>query len=336
MPSSRLRGALVGCGAISDYHLRGWGRIPEVEIVALCDARPEAARGRAQALAPGARIYDALEAMLEAERLDFVDVVTPPALHAAHVRRAMAARVHVICQKPLCPDPDEARRLVAELRGYDRLAMVHENHRFRPWCRALAARIASGALGRPRFLRLEQLDPYEPKEAFKAAGARAVLLEYGVHLVDVMRALLGDPVRVFARTQRPNPRVRGDSLAHVVFDYPDATAVIDVAWKAGGAQQGGALLVGDRGEAFYEGRMTHGEAARFRVLEGTEVVVDEARRPTDDYVESFYLLERAMTDAMLGRGAPPQPAEDNLRTLLCTFAAYEAAETGRVVEIGAG
>ena len=63
-----------------------------------------------------------------------------------------------------------------------------------------------------------------------------------------------------ARLQRINPRVRGESLAHVVYEYPETTAVIDISWKAHGLSQGGVLFVGDAGEAFFEGRMTRGEA----------------------------------------------------------------------------
>ena len=51
----KLRGAIVGCGMISEFHLRGWQRIPEVEIVALVDpARSRAEERRAQ-FAPLAR-----------------------------------------------------------------------------------------------------------------------------------------------------------------------------------------------------------------------------------------------------------------------------------------
>ena len=90
-----------------------------------------------------------------------------------------------------------------------------------------------------------------------------------------------------ARLQRINPRVRGDSLAHVVFGYRDTTAVLDISWKAHGLAQGSVLLVGDAGEAFFEGRMTRGDVSRYRVASGNTVVLDEQRSPTVDYLERF-------------------------------------------------
>jgi predicted dehydrogenase len=160
-----------------------------------------------------------------------------------------------------------------------------------------------------------------------------VLLEYGVHLVDMVRTLLGEPTSVSARMERINRRVRAESLAHVVFELPQATAIIDIAWKAHGLNQGGALFIGDKGEAFFEGRMTRGESARFRVVQGDMIVLDETRCPTDDYVEAFYLFERAFVDAVLGRCGPPQPMPHNLKTLEATFAAYSAAESRRPVSL---
>ncbi len=130
-----------------------------------------------------------------------------------------------------------------------------------------------------------------------------------------------------------NPAVRGESLVHAVYEYPETTAVVQVAWKAAVLTQGALLLLGDAGEAWYEGTMTRGDHARFRISKGGSVVHDEARCPYDDYVESFYLFERECVEAMLGRGPVTQTGAEHLRTLACTFAAYEAAARRSVVEI---
>ena len=333
----KLRGAIVGCGMISEFHLRGWQRIPEVEIVALVDpARSRAEERRAQ-FAPLADVHETLDSLCtdfapgQAGSLDFVDIVTPPWLHREHCLRAAQAGVHIICQKPLCDRLEEARALVSELRDYHRLFLVHENHPYRPWFRDILQRHRAGFFGSLRFLHLMQHDAHEPPEVFKAEAERGVLLEYGVHLVDMVRALLGEPDRVSARLQRINPRVRGDSLAHVVFGYRDTTAVLDISWKAHGLAQGSVLLVGDAGEAFFEGRMTRGDVSRYRVASGNTVVLDEQRSPTVDYVDAFFLLQREFADGMLGGQVPVQQAANNLKTLTATFAAYQAAANGAPV-----
>jgi len=324
---------------ISEFHLRAWRRIPEVEIVALGNRTVHRAEERRAEFAPGARVYADLGEMLAREALDFVDILTPPALHREHCLLAAEAGVHVICQKPLCDTLDDARDLVARMRGHPRLFAVHENHRYRPWFRRVVRLHREGFFGppgAPLFVRLEHLAPSAPEEAYKLATQRGVLLEYGTHLVDMVRALLGEPSRVYARLHRAHPRVRGENMAHVAFEYEGATAVVDVAWKAGGVLQGSALVHGPDGEAYFEGSMTRDLVSSFRVVRGGEVVTDELRSPRDDYVESFYLFERACVDAMLSGGAVEQTGEENLRTLELTFGAYEAAERGAAVDVAVG
>ena len=325
---AKLRGGLFGCGMISEFHLRGWQRIPEVEVVALGNRTISRAEARRDQYVPEARVYDDLAVMLREECLDFVDILTVPRLHREHCLLAKRAGVHVICQKPLCESLPDARALVAEMEGYPKLFAVHENHPCRPWFRRVVALHREEFFGAPRILRLEQYDAKEPPETYKNEATLGVLLEYGTHLVDMVLTLLGVPVQTYARVHRLNPRTRGESLALVIYEYREATAIIEIGWKPGGLAHGGFLLEGDRGAALYEGTMARGSAARFRLTQGDAVIVDETRSPYDDYVESFYELEREFVDCILEGRQPTQSGRWHLRTLAATFAAYEAAARG--------
>jgi predicted dehydrogenase len=318
---------------IAEFHLKAWLRIPQVEIVALGDANAARAEARRAQLVPQARTYSDLAALLEKEDLDFIDILTPPRLHRGHCLLAKQAGVHIICQKPLSDDWEDARTLVARMENYPKLFVVHENHRHRPWFGQVVRRLHEGFFGTPRLLRLEQHDPSAPSKTYRLPSGRGLFLEYGVHLVDMTRALLGEPTRVYARFHPLHPEVTGESLAHVVYEYEQATAVIDIAWKPAGPGRGSALLQGERGEAFYEGTMTAGETSRFRLLQGATIVADETRSAYADYAESFYAFQRACAEAMLGGPPVTQTGAENLQTLRCTFAAYHAAERNRVVNL---
>jgi len=322
-----LRGAIVGCGMIAEYHLRGWLRIPEVEIVALCDPDRSRTENRRREFVPQAKLFEGLDAALKSEALDFIDILSPPWLHREHCLRAAAADVHIICQKPLCRQLSEAESLVAELRGYGKIFSVHENHPYRPWFRQLLRLRDEGFFGTIRHVALVQHDAREPPEKFKAEGERGVMLEYGVHLVDMVRKLLGEPQGVSASLRRVNPRVRGDSLATAIYRCGEGTGLIDISWKSSPPELGSATVIGDRGVAVYDGRMTRGQQSRFRLFQDGQLVLDEQRCPTDDFCESFYLFQRELADAMLKGTPAPQPAADNLKTLAATFAAYDAAES---------
>ncbi|MGH6611584.1 MAG: Gfo/Idh/MocA family protein, partial [Burkholderiaceae bacterium] len=326
---------VFGCGMIAEFHLRGWQRIPEVEIVAFGDRLLSRAAERRTQFFPQAQVYADLPTLIQQARLDFIDILTPPTLHREHCLLAKEAGLHIICQKPLCDDLDDARELVAAMQDYPQLFAVHENHRSRPWFQRILQEHAAGFFGQVQFVRLEHLNGTAPAESFKLASGAGVLLEYGTHLVDMMIALCGAPERVYARAHRLNPEVRGESLVHAVYEYAQTTAVIEAGWKRAGLLQASALVQGDKGEAYYEGTMTRGETARFRLVRGGEVILDEARSPYDDYVESFYLFQRDCVAAMLNRGTVTQTGAENLRTLVSTFAAYQAIKEATIIALPA-
>ena len=162
-----------------------------------------------------------------------------------------------------------------------------------------------------------------------------VLLEHGTHLVDMIHALLGKPSRAYSVLRNLNRALAGESLAHVVYDYRDTTAIVDVAWKPGGSLYAGFILVGDQGEAYFDGSMVRGGTNRLIVTNGEKVVADEVGNSTSDYEESFYLLQRECIDRIIDGQVDriTQSGENNLRSLESTFAAYDSARMGRMVPI---
>lgn len=331
--TQKLAGGLYGCGMISQYHLEGWKRVPEVEIVALANRTAARAEQRRSEFVPSARVYTDLTSMLACEQLDFVDILTTPELHPQHCLEAKNARLHIICQKPLADTIDAARTLALDMTGYPKLFAIHENHRYRPWFQDVSQRYRRGEFGDVQFLRLEHLNATEPGENYKNEVAEGVWWEYGSHLVDMMRSLLGGPLRVYARSSPLNPRVRGESLFLAMYEYAGCTVEIAVGWKNAALTQGSVLLVGTEGEAWYEGTLTRGNEGRLRITSGGAVVSDTAVSPLQQYADSFYEFERECAQAILADLRVTQTAAEHLRSLECTFAAYESARTGSIVTI---
>ena len=331
----KLRGAIVGCGMISEFHLKAWNRIPEVEITTLVSRNFEHANKRQQQYVPQAKIYTSYTEMLEREHIDFVDILTPPGVHKEYILLAREKNLHIICQKPICDNISDAREVVRLMENYPKLFAIHENHRYRPWFRKVMLQLAKGTFGRPVFIKAYQHNPSKPKELYKQKMQLGVLLEHGTHLVDMIHALLGKPSRAYSVLRNLNRALAGESLAHVVYDYRDTTAIVDVAWKPGGSLYAGFILVGDQGEAYFDGSMVRGGTNRLIVTNGEKVVADEVGNSTSDYEESFYLLQRECIDRIIDGQVDriTQSGENNLRSLESTFAAYDSARMGRMVPI---
>ncbi|MFQ6134088.1 MAG: Gfo/Idh/MocA family protein, partial [Armatimonadota bacterium] len=88
---------IIGCGVISDTHIEAIRRIPEAEVVAVCDAVEQRARDKAEQY--GAQAYTDHREMLKRDDVHVVNVLTPSGHH--HVAGIDAARAgkHVICTK---------------------------------------------------------------------------------------------------------------------------------------------------------------------------------------------------------------------------------------------
>ena len=98
LPKQTLRVGFVGTGFIGPAHLEALRRLPNVEVVALCEVTQELANDKAKALGiPRAYIF---EDMLKQDDIDVVHICTPNFLHYVQAKAVLEADKHVICEKP--------------------------------------------------------------------------------------------------------------------------------------------------------------------------------------------------------------------------------------------
>ena len=132
----QLKGVCIGAGYFSQFQYEAWTRIPQVEIAALCDI-DEARASQVMTKYGVKKHYQNYLEMLDAEQPDFVDIITPPALHVEMTREALQRGIHVICQKPLAPTIEASKELRDLVHSQSARFMVHENWRFQPWYREI-------------------------------------------------------------------------------------------------------------------------------------------------------------------------------------------------------
>jgi len=162
-----LRGAAIGYGFIMEKgHVaaygeraevaRAAGRAPDVEIVAIADVCRER-RDLAAKRFPGIPTYsDFLELLdAEADTLDFVDIATPPAKHAAVARAALGRGLHVLCETPLATTIADARDMLECAVAAKRVLYPCHTYKHAPVIRNVRKIIASGAIGKVHLVTLQ-------------------------------------------------------------------------------------------------------------------------------------------------------------------------------------
>jgi len=142
-----LRGAIIGFGNIAvNGHLPAYRSNPNIEITAVMDALPATAQLCRSEL-PRSAFYTDADDLLENEKVDFVDIATPPGTHAELICRALRRGTHVLCEKPLVLTAGDMQA-VAELSEKVRKTVftVH-NWRYAPIFRKISALVEEKAIG---------------------------------------------------------------------------------------------------------------------------------------------------------------------------------------------
>jgi predicted dehydrogenase len=190
-----VRIALFGSGWIMDFHARGVLEHPGAELVAAANWREESLRSLAERHGIPRTTTDWRELVADPE-VDAVIIGTPNALHAPQAIACLEAGKHVLVEKPMARTLAEAEAMNVAAAVSRRQLMVAHCWRFHDDVRALRARIAGGELGEITKTRGYGVHAgWGPSGWFtdlELAGGGA-LLDMGVHAIDTVRFLLGDP-----------------------------------------------------------------------------------------------------------------------------------------------
>lgn len=230
-----LKGAIVGAGYFSQFHFDAWSRIEAVELAAVCDVDASVAQRAASEHNIG-HSYSNFGEMLDAERPDFVDIVTRPDSHLELVTQAADRGIPIICQKALAPTFAEAKQIVAVAQAANVPLMVHENFRFQPWYREIRRQIDAGSIGdKLHSISFQcrtgdgwQHDAYMSRQPYFREMPRLLIFETGVHFIDTFRYVAGEIDGVYASLRKLNPDIAGEDAATVMFDFQSgATGIWD-------------------------------------------------------------------------------------------------------------
>ena len=196
MSGQKTRAAVIGLGRHGQRHAQAYQRVPGVELVALCDVRPDQVSAAVEQYS-GAHGYTEWQKLFESERPDIVSVVTNGPSHAPITLAAARAGVrHVLCEKPMATAVSDAREMIKVCRETNtRLAVCHA----RRWVgsyQLLRSMIADGLIGKPAHF------------WFSCGGG--LFAGNGTHFMDLARMLSdSDPISVTSTMDQagtPNPR----------------------------------------------------------------------------------------------------------------------------------
>jgi len=338
--SRPLRFALIGTGFFAQNHLHAWAEMPEVELVAVCDIDRD--RVEAAAAAFGGRAYVDAAALFATEELDFVDIATTPPTHRMMVELAASHGVAPICQKPLAWEMSDARAMVQACADAGLPFMVHENFRFQYPMRRIKSLLDAGAIGRPFFGRVSFRTAHDVYAAqpWLIDSERMIIVDVAVHLFDLAMCFMGRPRTLFTEALRVDPRIKGEDVATVLMQMPDATCIVDASYQTRSDHntypQTFVTLEGT------DGTITLGPDYRLQVVSRGSVTEEQlvipdhgwTSEPWNAIQDSVYNIQRHWLDCLASGVEPETSGSRTIELLDVTLGAYASLESGARYDVG--
>jgi predicted dehydrogenase len=349
---------VIGVGGHGrNRHLIHYYKLPNVEVVAVADVDRE----RLERISGEFKVKGYLDyrEMLDRERPDAVSVVTPTGLHAEVALEAIRRGAHVLVDKPLAHNLEEAAKVVSEAKNRRRILMVGYWSRFSPALDYAIELREGGWLGdiyvAYAYLVRRRGIPGKPTFIDKRlSGGGGALLDIGCYAIDNVLSIMGFPTpvavsgAVYTKFGRNPEEVRfnwgsWDPSSFELEDYAvgyvrfsnGASMLIEVGWAANVQYPGEEMrlrILGDRGgiearghEAIIE--VSYHSRTKRHLYDAKPVL----RTPSPEEM-SFEMVKTFVESVVSGR-EPPVTGEQSLLIHAIIDGIYESAIKGEEIKV---
>jgi predicted dehydrogenase len=251
-----LRVGVVGVNGIGQAHLWALKTAKTSELAAVCDV--DAARVDKAASDFEVPAFTDAHALYASDTIDAVVIATPPGTHASLARAALAAQLHVYCEKPITPTAEEGYALAADARDRGLVLQVGFQNRFhagytavRDICESLGP-LQRAHLTATNWFRTQRYFDASPWRATWRMAGGGVLMAQAVHQVDALIASAGMPSRISAHARTAAHRAEVEDVAVVELEWSNGARGTVVASLNEPAGYERFELVGARGAVVLE------------------------------------------------------------------------------------
>jgi len=351
---AKLKIGVIGVGGISEAHIGGYKKNPNVELTAFCDINEERLKEKGEKYGV-THLYTDVNEMVKNEKLDAVSVCTWNCAHAKCSIAALNAGINVICEKPMAMNAIEAEEMKAAAEKNGKLLMVGFVRRYGNDMDILKDFINTDYFGEIYYAKANYIRRNgNPGGWFcdKSRSGGGPLIDLGVHVIDFVRYALGNPkpVSVYAATfsklgdrrnlKTPKGYVSADHKPDELCDVEDlATALIrfdngavlnvETSFSLNVSEDRGIIeLYGDKG-----GAKIDPELKLYSETNGYMTDVSLKAQTALNFDGLFQKEIDHFVNCLLGNSECRSPAQDGIELMKILDAAYESAKTGHEVII---
>lgn len=246
-----IKVGLLGLGFMGKMHMSIYANNKNAELVAICDSTAE--NLTKESLSRGGNIeigdvgdfdfdsvpkYTSFDEFIKREDLDLIDICLPTYLHCEYSVKAFENGKHVICEKPIALDLDQADKMIAAADKAGKSLFIGHCIRFWPeyaWLKEALAEKRYGAAKSAMFRRMSPLPvtSWDNWSIDSKLGGDAAL-DLHIHDTDFVNYLFGKPSDVYARTA--SIMTSGLDIISTQYLYDDVPVVLAVgSWGSPGS-----------------------------------------------------------------------------------------------------
>ncbi|CCE05171.1 putative glucose-fructose oxidoreductase oxidoreductase protein [Bradyrhizobium sp. STM 3843] len=325
-----IKYAVVGAGWISQQaFLPGVGQSTNSKVTAIVTGDRDKAARLADFHGIGQIVgYDGYDALLRGSDVDAVYIALPNHLHADYAIRAARAGKHILVEKPLATNEQDALAMIAAAREAGVFLMTAYRLHNEPGTVAVLEHIRNGAIGRPLFFQSDfSFQAAQGNHRLKAASWGGPLQDIGVYCVNAARHIFAEePIEAMAMVHRPSddPRFREvDASLAALLRFPSGGLAQFVA-SFGAADVDNYRVVGTAGDLELDPGFRFETATKLRLRRDGEIRETQFRQ-----IDHFGAQVDYFSDCIKAGTPPEADGEEGLADLRALVAIETAALTGQ-------
>lgn len=333
---------LIGCGRIAERHIASLAKLAGGRLSAICDvqdARMAAAEQEYRRLSGSQHriaAYRDVKPLLQDERVQAVVIATPSAFHAELAKQAIASGKHVILEKPMALSLRDAEHIVREAERRQVVVQVCHQLRYKPVMMQAKRLIEAGAMGRLYLgvvsMRLQRSGAYYEAAPWRGTWDQdgGMLLNQGIHLIDLLQWFMGDGLDVYGSMQRgPIPKQTEDVAAGIVSFRGGAIGIVEAnTLTYPGNLDNSITLFGEKGTISIGGIRLN-EIRKWAFADAAVPAPEE----NGDADEHLLMYERFIRAIAGGEATMLIDAAEGKKALELIFALYESVRMGKAVPL---
>ena len=325
---------ILGCGAIADYHAKAIMSLKNAELVGVSDNNSERAAMFAKIY--GIKTYTDYDEMLADSEIDAVCICTPSGMHAQNSLEALAAKKHVVVEKPMALTTADADKMIRACKESGCILTVICQLRFSDGVRKLKALIEEHAFGTlglcDLYMKYWRSPRYYGGSSWRGTrqmDGGGALMNQGIHGVDMLLYLLGDAKLLSAKVKTLYHDIEVEDTAVAMLEFENgALGVIEASTCSHPGFARKLEICGSRGAAILRESEIEKLVIDERVLAESENM--DVRGTASDPAAMSFLLHAKQIDnfinAVLGREQLLIDAEEGRRAVELIEKIYKKSE----------